>query len=152
MKNLFFKLVLISILVMGLVVIAIPTQAISPDRPIWTEAVISAQTVAKSSSYTTPAYDLSGRKFVTGYFSLQVAVTGSGTCKFEYLISNDGVNYLEPSAATDIASSITVSSGPGSDGKDIFRFRPIIGKYMKIKVTETGTSAAVVVTAYLSIQ
>lgn len=111
--------------------------------------VFNAQATAASGTSTSDAIDLHCR---SGYFSLQVAITGDGTCKFEYLISNDGVNFIEPSSASDIASSKVKTSGPGSDGKDIFSFTPVISRFIKIRITETGGANSVTVTAHLAIQ
>jgi len=111
--------------------------------------VFDAVTIAANGNKESDAIDFTYYR-PNGYFSLQVAVTGDGTCKFEYLISNDDVNYLDPSTATDIASSITKTSGTG--GKDIYSFEPIPGQKMKIKCTETGTANSVTVTAHLLVQ
>jgi len=116
--------------------------------------VINAETVVASGTYTsTPAIDLQDKKML-GYFALQVTVTGSGTCKFEALVSINGTDYMEPSTFDDIASGFTASSGPGSDGKGIYKIdlKGIIPRQIKIKVTETGTSDSVIVNAWISYQ
>ena len=107
--------------------------------------------ISASGTYTSPSVDLS--KFqVKGHFSIQVKVTGSGTCKFEYLLSNDGSNFLEPSTASDIVTGFTATSGPGSDGKYIYVFYPEPARYLKIKCTETGGANSVTATVHLFIQ
>ncbi len=83
---------------------------------------------------------------------LQVLLSGSGTAKFEYQLSNDCVNYVEPASASDIATGFTGSSGPGGDGRGFYSFSPEPAKCMKIAVTETGTSNSVTVTVDLMIQ
>ncbi len=88
----------------------------------------------------------------TGFFSLQQVISGSGTIKWTFLLSNDGINFLTPSEASDIATSQSSSSGPNSDGKDIFSFSPLTAKYMQIKATETGGSSSATITGYLAIQ
>lgn len=111
-----------------------------------------AVTVAASGTNTSTAVDFGAidRKWQPdGYFSIQVVLTGDGTAKFEYLISNDGTNFIEPSSASDIATGHTKTSGPGSDGIDIYEFSPEPCRYMKIRVTETGTSNSVVATVTL---
>ena len=85
-------------------------------------------------------------------FGASPGLTGSGTGKFEYELSNDGVNYLTPSSAADIITAHDVTTGPASDGKDLYSFSPELAKYMKIKVTETSTTDGIVVTAILALQ
>ena len=88
-----------------------------------------------------------------GFFSLQIELTGDGTAKFEYAISNDGETYVTQIATADqIVSGFTKTSGPGNDGKDIVSFEPEVTKKMKIVCTETGTSDSVVVTATVLIR
>ena len=86
-----------------------------------------------------------------GIFSLQYDISGGGTVKLEYLISLDETNYIEPSSASDIATGLTASSGPGGDGQDIVSFTPILGEYLKIRATESDASATTV-TVYLGRQ
>lgn len=112
--------------------------------------IFAGQEIAASGSSTSAKIDLAAFP-IQGYFSLQFIVTGDGTCKFEYLTSNDGVDYVDPSGASDIASSQTKTSGSGSDGKDQVSFSPLVTRYMKIKCTETGTSDSVTVSAHLAI-
>jgi len=111
--------------------------------------VVDAQTIAAGGSYTSAAISLA---VDVGVYSLQFAVSGSGTAKFEYNITNDYTTYLEPSTAVDIASGITATSGPGSDGKDIVSFSPLPAASIKIVVTETGTTNTTTVSAWLATQ
>ena len=121
------------------------------EAKINVKKVIDAQTVTASSSYTSAVIPLDG--FVrAGEYSLQISVTGDGTCKFEYLLSVNDQDYIEPASGSDIASGITKTSGPGSDGKEIYSFATELARFMKIKVTETGTSDSVVVNAWLALQ
>jgi hypothetical protein len=106
--------------------------------------VIDNQTIAANGSYTSYAIDLNNLK-PNGYYSLQVAVTGSGACKFEYLASNDGFLFAEPAGATDIGSGITATT------IIIASFTPIPCAYLKIKCTETGGANTVTVNAWLCI-
>lgn len=145
------KVVSFFIVIMSFLVLAIPAGAIRKHNPIFIKQIMSAQAVTAGSSSTSGAIDLSERDMVYGYFSVYVYVTGNGTAKVEYLVSLDGTNYLEPSSATDITTGFTKSSGPGSDGKDIFAFSPILAKDIKIKVTETGSSNPIAVTIYIAI-
>ncbi len=121
------------------------------DRYLNTELILNSETVTAGANTTSDAIDLNKYR-PEGYFSLQVTITGSGTAKIEYLLSNNGTDYLEPSTGADITASMTATSGPGSDGKDIFYFDPEPARYLKIKVTETGGADSVVVTATLMVQ
>lgn len=121
------------------------------DKYIHTIKLFDAQTVAASQSATTSAIDLNKYK-PEGFLSLQVKLTGSGTAQFTFLLSNDGVDYLTPTGSSDIVTAHTVSSGPSSDGKDIYLLEIIaVTRYLKIKVLETA-AAEIVVTATLVIQ
>ena len=130
-----------------LLVLAVPTM-------VWGFGVMSTVTthnavsIAKNTSSTSDAVDLKARK-INGYFSVQVAISGDGTAKVEYLLSNDGVTYLEPTSASDITSGHTKTSGPGSDGNDLFSFDPEPARYIKIKVTETGNVNSITATVTL---
>lgn len=85
-----------------------------------------------------------------GFFSLQIGLTGNGTAKFEYEISNDDETYITQIATADqIVSGFIKTSGPGSDGKDIISFEPEPAEKMKIKCTETGGVDSVTITATL---
>jgi hypothetical protein len=113
--------------------------------------IIDNQTITASGSYTSSAIDL--RVFrPAGYFSLQVEVTGDGTAKLEYLVSNNEKDYIDPVGAEDIFSGFTKTSGNGSDGKDLQEFHPPGAKSMKIKATETGGVNSVTVSAWLFVQ
>ncbi len=118
--------------------------------PIQAISIFSSETIAASGNVTF-TLDLE-RHNVEGFFSIQLAVTGSGTIKGEYLLSNDGANYIEPSTATDIFSTFGSGSGPGTDGKDIFSFEPELAKYLRIKITEDGGANSATVTAHLCMQ
>ena len=111
--------------------------------------VVDAQTIAASGTYTSSAISLA---VDVGVYSLQYAVTGDGTCKIEYNLTNNYTTYLEPSTAVDIASGLTKTSGPGSDGSDIVSFTPLPATSMKIKVTETGGANSVTISAWLATQ
>jgi hypothetical protein len=120
--------------------------------PIITTKLFSAEAITASGSATSEAIDLRLHA-PNGIFSIQYAVTGDGTAKFEYkLCSTENGDYIEPSTASDIASSIVKTSGPGSDGKDIVSFTPELAPFMKIVVTETGTAQAIAVSLWLNIQ
>ena len=116
-----------------------------------TKTIFNAVTVAANDSEESVAIDLNADR-PNGSFSIQVNITGDGTCKFEYLSSNDGVTYRKPSGADDIASSLTKTSGELSDGNDFFPFTPDFSEYIKIRCTETGTSDSVTITVILAYQ
>ena len=120
------------------------------DTPIHVMKLWSAEAITKNTSATSAAIDLD--KFrVNGLFSLQVELTGDGTGKFEYLLSNNEADFLEPSSAVDIAAGFLKTSGPGGDGKDIFSFHPEYTRFMKIKATETGNANDIAVSAWLAL-
>lgn len=123
------------------------------DREITVIKLFDAQTIAASGNASNPGNGIDLQRFAqSGFFSVQYLITGDGTAKIEYTLSHDGATYLEPSSASDIGSSLTKTTGPGADGKDILPFSPELARWMKIKVTETGTSQAIVVTLWLAIQ
>jgi len=112
--------------------------------------VFNGEEVAAGGSLISKAFPLVN---IQGYFSLKAAVSGDGTVKFEYMLSFGDDDFITFSDTLDvIASGITKTSGPGSDGKDIYPFSPPLASQIKIKVTETGASNAATVTAYLGVQ
>ena len=118
-------------------------------RNIQVTKIFDAETIAASGSSSSSEIRLNNMR---GYFSLQLEITGDGTATVEYQLSNDGSTFLEPTSAGDITSGFTKTSGPGSDGKDIFTIRPEIARRMKVVVTETGGADTITVNAYLAVQ
>ena len=120
------------------------------ENKLITKTIIDGETIAASGDYTSGAIDLS-TKYINGEFSLQFALTGDGTATIEYLVSNDGVTFLNPTGSTDIVSSFTSASGTA--GKDLLKIPivedVIIAKFIKIKVTETSTTDSITVTAVI---
>lgn len=115
-----------------------------------TKALFTAEAILANADSTSDAIDISQ---ATGFFSLQVALTGDGTAQFEYLASNDGTTYITQSAAADlIFTGFTKTSGPGSDGKDIITFEPELCKFIKIKCTETGGANSITITSTIAVQ
>lgn len=125
-------------------------EKVMSDNYLYTELIFDTVTITAGSDSTCDAIDLN-RFRPEGYFSLQVTLTGSGTGKIEYLLSNNGRDYLKPSEAEDIVTAHSSASGPGTDGKDIYIFEPEIARFMKIKVTETGGSASIIVTITIAV-
>ncbi|MDZ7831622.1 MAG: hypothetical protein U5L07_07705 [Desulfobacterales bacterium] len=90
-----------------------------------------------------------------GYFSLQVAITGDGTVKFEYLVSMTGEDgtFVEPSEGNDIETGLTNTAGTASDGNDAFPISDLmLAPYIQINATETGLSDSVTLTTRLGVQ
>lgn len=116
-----------------------------------TTRLFSAETIAAGQTSTCSAIDL--RNIAQqGYFSIQLAVTGDGTAKVEYQCSNNNSVFMEPQSAVDIITGFTKTSGPGSDGKGFYSFSPETCGWLKIKVSETGSTQAIVVTLDIAIQ
>jgi hypothetical protein len=89
-----------------------------------------------------------------GFFSLQVEVStvGGGTLTAEYLLSNNGTDFIEPSDAEDIFTDFGAADGPGADGKDINDFNPMLARYLRLKFTESSSANPVTFSAWLAIQ
>ena len=94
-----------------------------------------------------------------GIFALDIKVTGDGTANVFYKVSGPSVSgwdFIKPSGATNIATGLTKTSGPNSDGHDYFTFEPELARFLKICVEETSLSSSgyepVTVTAYLIVQ
>ncbi len=123
------------------------------SKPITTYKLFDAVSVTASSVSTSVAVDLR-TSCPKGLFSVQYAVSGDGTVKFEYnLCSTENGNYVQPSTSVDIKSNITKTSGPGADGKDFLPIEePELAPFMKIVVTETGAASTAVVSFWLNVQ
>jgi hypothetical protein len=123
------------------------------DREITVIKLFDAQTILASGNSSQPGEGIDLQRYAqNGFFSVQYLITGDGTAKIEYNLSHDGATYIEPTSATDIGSSLTKTTGPGSDGKDILTFSPELSRFLKIKVTETGGAQSIIVTLWLAIQ
>lgn len=94
----------------------------------------------------TKSYTIDMDRFnFNGFFSLQIIMTGSGTLQGEYLLSNDGVNFVTPTGVPDspIFTDFTA-------GVDMFSFEPMLCRYLRILLTETGEGDPVTVTGLLA--
>ena len=118
-----------------------------------TYKIFDAITVSAGSSETSDAIDLSALRPI-GFFTLMNELAGSGVGEFTYLVSDDGgANYYTPTGAIPITSGIVSTSGPGGDGKDKYRFGPMVARHLKIRLTETGGGSSLTpVTTRLTIQ
>lgn len=89
-----------------------------------------------------------------GFFSLQIEVStvGGGTLTAEYLLSNNGTDFIEPADAEDIFTDFGAADGPGADGKDINDFNPILARYLLLKFTESSSANPVTFSAWLAMQ
>lgn len=114
------------------------------SNDIQTTTIFSAKATLASGTSLSSALDITK---CNGTFSVQATITGDGTVKFDALYSNDGTDYLVPESATALISSLTKTSGAGSDGKVFFTFSGKVAKYMKLRITETGTANPVTITA-----
>lgn len=118
-----------------------------------------ARTLAASGVDYSPMFEMKQFKAV-GFFSLELEMTGDGTLKVEYLLSNKANpvigDFLKPTGVSDIITAFTKTTGPGSDGHDLYQFpvagEAIFAKWIVLKFTETGTSDGVVVNYYPNIQ
>lgn len=117
------------------------------DMRLFLAEEIAASGNAESSKIDLAAFGLDG------YFGCQVTLTGDGTAKVQVGVSIDGTNFIySDDAADDIITAHTKTSGPGSDGKDIYSFSPVTARWLKIKVTETGGGDSVTVTLDIAMQ
>ena len=141
----------IIILLLSLTLLVSWISPVAAWNEIYMKKVIDSVTIPASGSTTSDAIVLNKRANL-GYFSIQVQMTGDGTAKFEYLLSDNGTDFMEPTGASDIATDITKTSGPGSDGKDMFSFNPMVCRSLKIRATETGGANSVTVTVWIVVQ
>lgn len=101
-------------------------------------------------SKTSEAFDLT-TKAQDGIFSLQVEIESGSTSTsvtITYLLSNDGVNFIVPTGAVDIVTTVDVSSGLDQ----IYDFEPELAVWIQIKVQENSTGTVVDCTCTLAVQ
>lgn len=104
---------------------------------------ITTGTIAASGSYTSEAIDLTrvddaqqGLVAASGFFSVDVVITGSGTGKLELLCTNAGITWSIPEGMYSIMSGKTA-------GTYFASFSCPICKSFKIKFTETGAANSI---------
>lgn len=110
--------------------------------------------IVASGSFTTPPIE-TFKHNLEGNISLQFKVTGTGTLKVEWLLSNDwdGVTgtFVIPSSETAPVTLFGSSSGDGT-GNDFVNLPMDNNQAFKLKFSEDGTSNAITVTATLNMQ
>ena len=117
------------------------------SKSIQVKEVFSAETILASGVATSDVIDLT---LSSGVVSLQIALTGDGTGKFEYVASNDGVTYVTPDSVSDIVTAHTKTTG--TSGVEIYPLAIAAVKFIKFTMTETSTTDAVAVTATLAVR
>jgi len=130
-------------------------------KSIQTNKVLNDVEVTKntsSASYPTAGIDMDLNN-VQGSFGAQVVITGDGTATLGFECSNDGTNWIKPSAsaaantALTIATGLTKTGGPGSNGKYFFPITNIPAcKLIRFYGSETANSANVTINMTLSFQ
>ena len=118
---------------------------------VTTQKIYSGASIAASgTSYT----DITELRFLRGSMSLSTDVTGDGTLSVTPYVSNDPIGVSDASStwtqpydstgtAIVIATGLTKSTGPGSDGQHIHPVEIPPGQKVKFLITETGTANAV---------
>ena len=114
------------------------------------DKLVISETVLASGTFTSDAIDLTSSVSALGNLAIQVEVTGDGTASLTYLASVNGDDYVSPTGASAIVTGLTKTTN--SNGKDIYEFSPILAKFIKIVITETGTSDSVIIDATLIAQ
>lgn len=109
-----------------------------------TSKEIACGSISASGSFTTDPIDLNGLANAWR-FGLTAIATGAGTVKAEYEVSCDGTNFETGAGGSEILTGL-------SGDNDHAEFDPPHARWLRLKVTETGTSAAATVTLHLSIQ
>lgn len=128
----------------------------SDNKMVWSEPV-KKQIAASGTAYS-DVLNMGSNK-LNGFFSTQVELTGDGTLKIEYLVSNKSnaiADFIKPTGASDIVTAFTKTTGPGSDGKDFYQWplagEAIFAKHLVLKLTETSTTDAINVSIYPNAQ
>ncbi len=135
MKKFFIVLIMTLLLSMS---------ALAKDQKI----VVSTETgtVSAGAVENLTAIGLNG---VHGFFSIQITVTGSGTLKAEYEMSNgaDGSQvWSTPVGASEIATGLTA-------GTYLYKFEPAaMARWIRVVLTETGASASAGYTSKIAYQ
>lgn len=99
--------------------------------------LIVAETISPGGDHTSNAFSI---PFGHGNFAITWDISGSGTAKFEVLSSIDDDEYIAESGMPPIAEGQTAGKGKGT-----VYLGPSTS--FKIKVTETGTTDSITVSA-----
>lgn len=78
-----------------------------------------------------------------GFFGVQFqmgSTGGTGTCRLDAEVSNDGTNFFVPVGSSAIHTGMASSSG--TSGGYFLSFSPPIAKYLRLKVTELSTAGS----------
>lgn len=76
--------------------------------------------------------------------AVQYKITGDGTLQLDLLVTIEGEDFI----TQNIASGLTKTSGPDSNGKDIIPVRLKPCDVLKLKATETGGANSATITSY----
>lgn len=118
------------------------------------QAFSAVEVAADNSEYS----DIFPASKLAGNASIHIEVTGDGTLTLELVGSNDqsataATSFIVPNGTTEIVTGFTKTSGPGTDGKHIYRINTnVLVDRLAIKATETGTTDSVTITAWLALQ
>jgi len=127
------------------------------EHDIKTYPLIDKKSIAASGSFTSDIINLEDIK-AEGNITIQVEVTGTGTATIEFEQSNSfnttdlTGDFVKPSSGSSIVTGFTVTSGSGSNGKDLFNVPAFNSKVLRMVITETGTANAIIVSMWVSIQ
>ena len=85
-----------------------------------------------------------------GSFSTWIKVTGDGSLQLSYLLSQDNINWVQPTGAGPIISGFT--SSDGSSGEDLVVFRPEFARFIKFRASEISTTDPIYFTMLFAVQ
>jgi hypothetical protein len=117
------------------------------------QAFSAVEIAAGGSQYS----DIFPASQLAGNASIQIEVTGDGTIKLELVGSNDRsaevADFIVPFNMSEIVTGFTKTSGPGGDGKHIYRITMnVLVDRLAIKATETGGGDTATLTGLLALQ
>jgi len=116
------------------------------NRIIMSMEMFDAEALIASGTADSPPIDL--RNLALSWrFSVQYVITGTGTCKIEYLLAQTktGTYY---NIGTDIGATLAAGNG----FLNFAAGEPYLAPFMKIRITEDGGANAIGVTVNLNLQ
>lgn len=117
-------------------------------RTVIDTVTIAASGTANSDTLYPNGVDLDAFR-AEGFLSVEIYVSsGSGTCKIEYQLSYDGINWVD--AGTDIATGITLATD-----RMIYGFpsgEPVLAPFIRFVVTETGGANSITIKLRFGLQ